>query len=100
MSAEQPQKPQTLYLKAPHVRAWGEMTPCDLRASDGAELRIGLRCGTGIVWAVSGEYVPMLGLLALTVGRDGRPIGVHIPDEPHTIRILAAAQAEDEDDGA
>ncbi len=88
--------PKPRYLKAPHVRAWGEVMPCDLRASDGPELRIGLRAGTGIVWGVVGECVPSLGLLALTIGRDGLPLTAHIPDEPQTVRVLIA----DEEDGA
>jgi len=89
-------KPVQRFLKAPHVRGWGEVMPCDLRAADGPELRIGLRCGTGLVWSVVGEMVPSLGLLALTLGRDGLPLTAHIPEEPHTVRALIA----DEDDGA
>ena len=68
-------------LRIPWAQAWGELTADDIRPSTNGHLEHMLSKGARAeVLAVSGQVVPVLGLIAIVMGRDGQPASALIPD--------------------
>lgn len=70
----------------------------DRMPADSTLMLQGLRAGSGVLMAVKGQYVPLLGLVAVRLDRDGIPQTLAIP--PYQEEMLVLRRSADEDDGA